>query len=410
MKLQTRLTITVTLIIAFVAIAIGGFAILRSESVELNRIDSVLVDYSTQLATTEDDPLMLSQFLVDDSPFPITMTYLTPDGDVIQITDSEGGLQNAPTKDQLKESLLHPISLDAPEPVRMSAAALGDGDYLLVSTSLAPVISNRSDQIKLLSLFTLGMMLIGFLITFVFFRRDSQLANLVTALEQRQRYMQEFLGDASHELRTPLTVIKGYTELLAGGNVNDQAQLARYYTRMGTEIDRMEALIGDLLLIAELTESTSRPQEQFDLTSAVYHQISDLELLEPARQVTHAIEDGISITCSPELMVRLLSNIFSNIRRHTPLEAQVNVTLKQIKTDAVLTIEDGGPGLPADAYSTGIQFFQRFDQSRSRESGGSGLGMSIMRGIVDSANGTIALQPSSLGGLAVVVTVPLADK
>lgn len=410
MKLQTRLTITVTLIIAFVAIAIGGFAILRSESVELNRIDSVLVDYSTQLATTEDDPLMLSQFLVDDSPFPITMTYLTPDGDVIQITDSEGGLQNAPTKDQLKESLLHPISLDAPEPVRMSAAALGDGDYLLVSTSLAPVISNRSDQIKLLSLFTLGMMLIGFLITFVFFRRDSQLANLVTALEQRQRYMQEFLGDASHELRTPLTVIKGYTELLSGGNINDQAQLARYYTRMGVEIDRMETLIGDFLLIAELTERTSRVQEQFDLTSAVHYQISDLELLEPERQVTHTIADGVFITCSPELMVRLLSNIFSNIRRHTPQEARVNVTLKQINTDAVLTIEDGGPGLPADAYSNGIQFFQRFDQSRSRESGGSGLGMSIMRGIVDSANGTIALQPSVLGGLAVVITVPLKPK
>jgi K+-sensing histidine kinase KdpD len=73
----------------------------------------------------------------------------------------------------------------------------------------------------------------------------------------------------------------------------------------------------------------------------------------------------------------------------------------------LLTIEDGGPGLPKDAYSAGIQFFQRFDQSRSRESGGSGLGMSIMRGIADSIDGTINLQQSTLGGLAVQMRFPI---
>lgn len=410
MKLQTRLTITVTLIIAFIAIAIGGFAILRSESVELNRIDSVLVDYSTQLATTQDDPLMLSQFLVEDSPFPITMTYLTPDGDVIQLSDSTHGLQEVPSSEQLSESLTRPISLDAPNPVRMSAAELGDDDYLLVSTSLDPVISNRADQIKLLSLFTLAMMVVGFLVTFVFFRGDRQLANLVTALEQRQKHMQEFLGDASHELRTPLTVIKGYVELLSTNNVSDPAQLERYYARMGTEIDRMESLIRDLLLIAELSEHHLRIQESFNLSTAVQHQITDLEQLESQRPVTHTIEADVSITCAPDLMVRLLANIFSNIRHHTPIDAPINVSLTTAKSNAVLVIEDGGPGLPHEAYSSGIQFFQRFDQSRSRESGGSGLGMSIMRGIVDASGGAIELKPSALGGLAIIVTVPIAAK
>ena len=407
MKLQTRLTITVTLIIAFVAVAIGGFAILRSESVEINNIDSVLIDYTKQLSTTEDDPLMLSQFLAEESPFPVAMTYLTPDGDVIDLSDNSFGLQTAPSADQLAESVISPISLDAPDPLRMSSAPLGDGDYLLVSTSLDPVISNRADQIKLLSLFTFGMMLLGFLVTFVFFRRDSQLANLVTALEQRQKHMQEFLGDASHELRTPLTVIKGYVELLSTNNVTDSAQLERYYSRMGTEIERMEGLIRDLLLIAELSEDSAREQEEFNLSSALQHQISDLEHLEPERSVTQSIESDISIICSPDLMVRLFSNVFSNIRRHTPIDAPVNISLKRVRTDVVIIIEDGGPGLPADAYSAGIQFFQRFDQSRSRESGGSGLGMSIMRGIADSAGGTIELQRSALGGLAVKMTFPV---
>ena len=409
MKLQTRLTITVTLIIAVVAVAIGGFAILRSESVELNRIDTVLADYSKQLTTTEDDPLMLSQFLIEDSPIPVTMTYLSPEGDVIQLSDSSNGLQIAPSSAQLAEARNHPISLDAPNPVRMSAAALGDADYLLVSTSLEPVITTRSDQLKLLSLFTLGMMLMGFLVTFVFFRGDSQLSTLVTALEQRQKHMQEFLGDASHELRTPLTVIKGYVELLSTNKVGDPTQLERYYVRMGTEIDRMEALVHDLLLIAELSESNTRIQEQFDLSVALHHQITDLEQLEPHRNVLQSIENGVLITCAPDLMVRLLANIFSNVRRHTPIDAPVKVTLKRTKSEVTIAIEDGGPGLPADAYSSGIQFFQRFDQSRSRESGGSGLGMSIMRGIVEASDGTIELKESSLGGLGVYLTFRSSD-
>jgi len=198
--------------------------------------------------------------------------------------------------------------------------------------------------------------------------------------------------------------------LLSTSNVSDPSQLERYYARMGTEIERMEALIRDLLLIAELSELHSRVQETFDLSSAVEHQLTDLTHLESERSVAHNIDPSVLITCAPDLMVRLLANIFSNIRHHTPPDAPINVSLTTAKSHAVLAIEDGGPGLPAQAYSSGIQFFQRFDQSRSRESGGSGLGMSIMRGIVDASGGTIELKPSALGGLAIIVTVPLAQK
>ena len=74
---------------------------------------------------------------------------------------------------------------------------------------------------------------------------------------------------------------------------------------------------------------------------------------------------------------------------------------------AVLTIADGGSGLPDDVYRTGIQYFQRFDRSRSRESGGSGLGMTIMKKIIESANGSIELRKSDLGGLEIEITLPI---
>jgi signal transduction histidine kinase len=103
----------------------------------------------------------------------------------------------------------------------------------------------------------------------------------------------------------------------------------------------------------------------------------------------------------------LLQNLFSNIRRHTPSDAPVKVTLEEHADLIELWIEDGGPGLPDSAYERGPQGFMRFDQSRSRESGGSGLGMSIVAAVVKDLDGSIDFQRSELGGLAVLVRLPV---
>ena len=406
MKLRTRLTIAVTLIIAFVAIAIGGFAIVRAESVELERIDAVLNDDFRQLSTTNDDPLMLSQFLAEESPIPVTITYVDAEGGVSQLTESPGGLVDIPPSDVLHESLSNAISTNAPDPVRLRTVALPNKDYLLVSTSLAPVINARGDQIKLLSIFTLATMFLGFLVTYVFFRRDTELSNLVSSLEQRQQLMQEFLGDASHELRTPLTVIKGYVELVTQRRGLEPEQLDRYYARLATEIERMESLINDLLLIAELSENTPRERVDVDMSSAVRRYASDLTQLQPRRTVTTDIPDSIAVICVPEHLDQLLANVFSNIQRHTPDDSAVSVGLRTKGEAVILNVADAGPGIPDSALREGIQFFKRFDPSRSRTSGGSGLGMSIMQGIADNSGGSISLRRSSLGGLEMVITLP----
>lgn len=406
MKLRTRLTIAVTLIIAFVALAIGGFAIVRAESVELERIDAVLNDEARQLSTTDDDPLMLSQFLAEESSIPVTITYVDAEGGVSQLTESPGGLVDIPPPDVLAESLSSSISIDSPDPVRLRSVALPDDDYLLISTSLMPVVNARGDQIKLLSAFTLLTMLLGFLVTYVFFRRDTELSSLVSSLEQRQQLMQEFLGDASHELRTPLTVIKGYVELVTQRRNLEADQLDRYYARLATEIERMESLINDLLLIAELSENTPRERIDVDMTSAVRRYSSDLVQLQPQRTVTTDIPERIAVICVPEHLDQLLANIFSNIQRHTPDDCAVSVGLRTKGEAVILTVDDGGPGIPDSALREGIQFFKRFDPSRSRTSGGSGLGMSIMQGIADNSGGSITLRKSPLGGLEMIITLP----
>jgi signal transduction histidine kinase len=103
----------------------------------------------------------------------------------------------------------------------------------------------------------------------------------------------------------------------------------------------------------------------------------------------------------------MIQNIFSNIRRHTPATAPVLVQLRGKGKEIHLRIEDGGPGLPEDAYNKASYEFERFDRSRSRDTGGSGLGLSIIAAIVKEHSGSISLSKSALGGLAIHIQLPI---
>jgi signal transduction histidine kinase len=92
--------------------------------------------------------------------------------------------------------------------------------------------------------------------------------------------------------------------------------------------------------------------------------------------------------------------------RHTAHDDAVMISLSRRGRNVELTIEDGGPGLPESAYKEDIRSLNRFDKSRSREHGGSGLGMSIMSGVIQKLGGRCSLRKSALGGLAIVVDLP----
>ncbi|NBY38058.1 MAG: sensor histidine kinase, partial [Actinobacteria bacterium] len=151
------------------------------------------------------------------------------------------------------------------------------------------------------------------------------LSKMVTALQTSveveraaQVRMQEFLGDASHELRTPLTVLKGYIELLSANESISSEDRKKIFERLSSESKRMESLINDLLLLAELGETTDYPYEQINFSEVLRNSIRDLTVLQPNRSITENIESNIKISASSELIHQLIANITSNIRRHTP--------------------------------------------------------------------------------------------
>jgi hypothetical protein len=182
----------------------------------------------------------------------------------------------------------------------------------------------------------------------------------------------------------------------------------RAFSRVGSEIIRMENLIQDLLLLAELGESGSRDIEKVDVSEILLAHGTDFTTLNPQRKVTLAIEPAIDISASRDYLSRFIQNALANIMRHTQPEDSVHITCKKAGKFVRIAIEDSGPGLPDGAYRDDIRSLNRFDTSRSRENGGSGLGMSIMSAVIEKLNGRFSLRKSDLGGLAIVVDLPLA--
>ncbi len=408
MKLQSRLTALVSTIIVLISIAIGLFAIVITERNEISRVDAILSNSVNQLINSDDDPLSLALFLADQSNQKFTVSFVSSNRDITALNQSSGDLSYVPSDSELRVSLSKGISIDSGGLAQIRSLQLPDNEFVVLSVTLDDIRAAKNQNVRYLFIFTFVMVLLGIAISNFLFRRDNELNEVVNSLQKNQENMREFLGDASHELRTPLTVIKGYVELLSKNQVSDQAKIDGYYSRVTSEIERMQSLINDLLLIAELEDKAPENPEIINFSREVAHMSNDLQALQPNRPIVNEIEPGILIKLSHHYAQQMLANIFSNLRRHTPEDSRVEITLATKGNRAVLTVGDAGAGLPEDVYRTGIQYFQRFDRSRSRESGGSGLGMTIMKRIIESANGEILLRKSNAGGLEIQINLPIS--
>lgn len=196
--------------------------------------------------------------------------------------------------------------------------------------------------------------------------------------------------------------------MLSKGQLSAPEDRSRAFNRVGGEISRMETLIQDLLLLAELGESGARDIEEIDLSEIVSAHGTDFTTLNPGRKVSVQVAPGLKIIGSRDYISRFIQNALTNIVRHTGAQDAVRITLSKHGKHVELLIEDSGPGLPQSAYRENIRSLNRFDKSRSRENGGSGLGMSIMSAVIEKLDGKFSLRKSELGGLAIVAELPVA--
>lgn len=400
---SARITIVTIFLLTLITVGVGGFSVLHSRNAEISQIDASLEYVGQSAYDNPAQPVSAALYALEQSSLNMTLTFLTHDGQETIINESTLKYFGAPDISIVELATRQPIRIAAPSAYRLRSVLVQGGDYIVLAESTQAIDRNFQSNVRSLALFTFGVDSSAALILFIYFRRNNRRTETASLAR-----MQEFLGDASHELRTPLTVIKGYVEMLSKNQLTQESDKTRAFERVGTEINRMESLVRDLLLLAELGESGTRDVEVIDLSEIVKAHGTDFLTLNPGRSVLLSIEPEIFIDASRDYMARFIQNALTNILRHTAKDAAVKISLSRNGRSAQLMIEDAGPGLPESAYKEDIRSLNRFDKSRSRDHGGSGLGMSIMSAVITKLEGTFSLRKSALGGLAIVVELPVA--
>jgi signal transduction histidine kinase len=397
----TRTTVATVFLLTGITMGVGGFSVLHSQGAEINKVDQSLEFVVRSAFENPQQPVGAALFAIEQSSLDISLIFLTHEGQETIVHESSLRYRGAPDFPTVELATTRPVQIRDGSPYRFRAILVEGDDYVLVARSTDEIDANFRSNFQSLAGFTFAIDSLAALLLFFYFRRTNR--GYESASLAR---MQEFLGDASHELRTPLTVIKGYVEMLSKNQLKEDADKKRAFDRVGTEIQRMESLVQDLLLLAELGESGVRDIENIDLSEVLTAHGTDFITLNPSRNVTLAIAQSITVEASRDYMARFIQNALTNIIRHTDSNVAVNISLVSRGKNVELIIEDAGGGLPESAYREDIRSLNRFDKSRSRENGGSGLGMSIMSAVIQKLGGRFSLRKSALGGLAIVVELP----
>ncbi|MGU3432354.1 sensor histidine kinase [Actinomycetes bacterium M1A6_2h] len=231
-----------------------------------------------------------------------------------------------------------------------------------------------------------------------------------TAARASEDRMRRFVADASHELRTPLTTIRGMSELYRQGAMADVGFLM---SRIESEASRMGLLVEDLLMLARLDAQRPLEEHDVDLLRIAADAVHDAKAVAPERSIELVIIEGSNVpevTGDDARLRQVVGNLVSNALRHTPGEASITVSVGTVGDRAVLEVRDTGPGLSADDAERVFERFYRTDDSRTRESGGSGLGLSIVAALVSAHRGAVSVDSSPGSGAAFRIELPLSGQ
>ncbi|HTU39832.1 MAG TPA: HAMP domain-containing sensor histidine kinase [Acidimicrobiales bacterium] len=226
-------------------------------------------------------------------------------------------------------------------------------------------------------------------------------------LRQNEQHLRQFVADASHELRTPIAAVSAYAELFERGGAEHTDDLPRIVAGIRTETARMDRLVNDLLTLARLDEGVPMELTQVELVSLVSEAVNTATAVGPEWPVRFWASRPVEVKADKDRLRQVIDNLLANVRAHTPAGTATTVRVEQVGDQAEIEVRDSGPGMPEEDAHRAFERFYRADPARSRASGGSGLGLSIVSAIVAAHGGTVTATSSPGEGLTVTVRLPL---
>ncbi|MEV6673563.1 HAMP domain-containing sensor histidine kinase [Streptomyces sp. NPDC051162] len=241
-------------------------------------------------------------------------------------------------------------------------------------------------------------------------RMLGHVGSALTARQESETRVRQFVADASHELRTPLASIRGYAELTRRGGEETGPATRHALGRIESEAHRMTGLVEDLLLLARLDAGRPLAHDELDLSPLAVDAVSDARAAGPDHKWRLDLPaEPAEIRGDPARLHQVLVNLLANARTHTPRGTTVTARVREAGPYAVLEIEDDGPGIPAELLPHVFERFARGDASRSRAGGGTGLGLAIVRAVVAAHGGRVGVD-SVPGRTVFTVELPRRDK
>jgi len=232
---------------------------------------------------------------------------------------------------------------------------------------------------------------------------NEMIERLQNAFEKQNR----FVSDASHELRTPIAIIKGYADLIEQWAKDDPKVLQESINAIRKEANGMSGLIEQLLFLARGESGKLNLQKENFSASDLFNEITDENtLIAPNHHFEGTAPENLQIYADRKFMKQALRALMDNAVKYTPENGTIRLDASETDKEITVQVTDTGIGIPESEQTKVFDRFYRVDKDRSKEKGGSGLGLSIVKWIVDAHGGIITIKSEKGKGTSVTIHLP----
>lgn len=246
--------------------------------------------------------------------------------------------------------------------------------------------------------------------------------SMTNSLRKAEQVKDAFIVDVTHELRTPLTVIKGTIETLQDGALDDLAAREPFLNSMSQETERLIRLVNDLLVLTRADSDALNLQlRPVDLTELARSRCEHMQPYASQRQVQliptpssqmveqNSNQNSCLVLADADRLAQVIDNLLDNAIRYSPAGGEIKIVVEKDIDQVKCQVVDTGPGIPAKHLPNIFERFYRVEPARERNRGGSGLGLSIVRGLVMAHGGLVSASSVEGQGTTVTFRLPALD-
>ncbi|EGQ22296.1 phosphate regulon sensor histidine kinase protein PhoR [Sporosarcina newyorkensis 2681] len=234
----------------------------------------------------------------------------------------------------------------------------------------------------------------------------------ITELIHLEQIRKDFVANVSHELKTPVTSIKGFSEMLLDGELEDSALKKEFLEIIYKESNRLQLLIEDLLRLSSMErgsfEITSKPVNMIEVIKQSI-QIVQTKLQKKDMEVVLNMPQQLIIPADHDRLVQVMVNLLNNAIAYSREETTITVSVQEVSDFVNIDVSDEGMGITSSELPRLFERFYRIDRARSRESGGTGLGLAIVKHIVEAHNGSVTVDSEIGIGTTFKVQLPVSE-